>query len=246
MKLLGISSSLRRASFNTALLHAAQELLPADVTLTIHALHDLPLFDQDVEGQGDPAPVTALKQAIDAADAVLLATPEYNDGIPGVLKKRDRLGFAQGHRAQRGGAGRQARMHRGRQPGCHRHRARAGSAAAGAASRRRHRRAAGRGAGVPGAHQDRRRQAHQRAHARAACPVSAKFSGVAAATFDGKRNKTYEYWIVVHQGNPRGLRSRADAFASFARATCGSSSGDIGLKYFWIDCPRNRRINANS
>ena len=86
MKLLGISGSLRRASFNTVLLHAAQELLPAGVTLTIHDLHDLPLFDQDVEDQGDPAPVTALKQAVDAADALLLATPEYNGGIPGVLK----------------------------------------------------------------------------------------------------------------------------------------------------------------
>ena len=71
MKRLGISDSLRRASFNTALLHAAQELLPADVTLTLHDLHELPLFDQDVEEQDDPAPVTALKQAIDAADVVL-------------------------------------------------------------------------------------------------------------------------------------------------------------------------------
>jgi chromate reductase len=86
MKILGISGSLRRASFNTALLHAAQELLPADVTLMIHDLHALPLFDQDVEEQGDPAPVVALKQAIDAADALLLASPEYNGGIPGVLK----------------------------------------------------------------------------------------------------------------------------------------------------------------
>lgn len=86
MKLLGISGSLRRASFNTALLHAAQELLPAGVTLAIHDLHALPLFDQDVEEQGDPAPVVALKQAIDDADAVLLASPEYNGGIPGVLK----------------------------------------------------------------------------------------------------------------------------------------------------------------
>lgn len=86
MKLLGMSGSLRRASFNTALLHTAQQLLPAEVTLSLHDLHELPLFDQDVEDQGDPAPVTALKQAIDAADGLLLATPEYNGGIPGVLK----------------------------------------------------------------------------------------------------------------------------------------------------------------
>lgn len=106
MKLLGISGSLRRASFNTALLHAAQELLPAHVTLTIHDLHALPLFDQDVEDAGDPAAVTALKQAIDAADALLLATPEYNGGIPGVLKNAidwaSRKGSARGAAALAG------------------------------------------------------------------------------------------------------------------------------------------------
>ena len=86
MNILGISGSLRRASFNTALLHAAAELAPAGTTLAIHDLHRLPLFDQDVEDQGDPAAVTALKQAIDAADGLLLASPEYNGGITGVLK----------------------------------------------------------------------------------------------------------------------------------------------------------------
>lgn len=86
MNILGISGSLRRASFNTVLLHAAQELLPAGVTLAIHDLHGLPLFDQDVEEQGDPAPVAALKDAVAQADALLLACPEYNGGITGVLK----------------------------------------------------------------------------------------------------------------------------------------------------------------
>jgi chromate reductase len=86
MNILGISGSLRRASFNTALLHAAAELAPAGTTLSIHDLHELPLFDQDVEEQGDPVAVTALKRAIDAADALLLASPEYNGGITGVLK----------------------------------------------------------------------------------------------------------------------------------------------------------------
>jgi chromate reductase len=86
MKLLGISGSLRRASYNTALLHAANELLPAGAALAIHDLHGLPLFDQDVEEQGDPAEVVALKDAVDAADALLLASPEYNGGITGVLK----------------------------------------------------------------------------------------------------------------------------------------------------------------
>ncbi|MBD8873565.1 NADPH-dependent FMN reductase [Rhodanobacter sp. DHB23] len=86
MNILGISGSLRRASFNTVLLHAAQELLPAGATLAIHDLHGLPLFDQDVEEQGDPAPVAALKDAVAQADALLLACPEYNGGITGVLK----------------------------------------------------------------------------------------------------------------------------------------------------------------
>ncbi|MFC4526830.1 NAD(P)H-dependent oxidoreductase [Dyella halodurans] len=86
MNILGISGSLRQASFNTALLHAAQELAPAGMHIAIHRLHDLPMFDQDVEEQGDPAAVVAWKQAIDAADGLLMACPEYNGGITGALK----------------------------------------------------------------------------------------------------------------------------------------------------------------
>jgi chromate reductase len=86
MNLLGVSGSLRAASFNTALLHAAQDLLPDGVSLTIHGLHDLPLFNQDVEAQGDPPAVTAWKDAIRTADGLLIACPEYNAGITGVLK----------------------------------------------------------------------------------------------------------------------------------------------------------------
>ena len=56
MKILGVSGSLRAASFNTTLLRAAQELAPEDVEIRIFGLHDLPLFNQDVEDQGDPAP----------------------------------------------------------------------------------------------------------------------------------------------------------------------------------------------
>lgn len=107
MKILGISGSLRRASFNTALLHAAQELAPEGVSIAIHDLHGLPLFDQDVEEQGDPAPVTALKQAIAEADGVLLASPEYNGGITGVLKNAIDW-------ASRPGLGRQASVLAGR------------------------------------------------------------------------------------------------------------------------------------
>lgn len=86
MKILGVSGSLRAASFNTALLKAAQELAPEGVAIEIFGLHDLPLFNQDVEDQGDPAPVAAWKDAVRGADALLLACPEYNGGVTGVLK----------------------------------------------------------------------------------------------------------------------------------------------------------------
>lgn len=86
MNVLGISGSLRQASFNTALLHAAQELAPAGMNIAIHRLHELPLFDQDVEEQGDPVPVAEFKDAIERADGLLFACPEYNGGITGVLK----------------------------------------------------------------------------------------------------------------------------------------------------------------
>jgi chromate reductase len=86
MKLLGVSGSLRAASFNTALLHAAQAVAPEGVTIEIFGLHDLPLFNQDIEDQGDPEPVKTWKDAVRSADALLLACPEYNGGITGVLK----------------------------------------------------------------------------------------------------------------------------------------------------------------
>ena len=86
MKWLGVSGSLRAASFNTALLRAARELAPDGVEIEDFRLHDLPLFNQDVEDQGDPEPVRAWKDAIRAADGVLFACPEYNGGVTGVLK----------------------------------------------------------------------------------------------------------------------------------------------------------------
>jgi chromate reductase len=86
-KLIGISGSLRRASFNTALLHAAAGLMPDGATLSIRTLHGIPLYDADLEAaEGLPDSVGALKEAVLAADGVLLATPEYNNGIPGVFK----------------------------------------------------------------------------------------------------------------------------------------------------------------
>jgi chromate reductase, NAD(P)H dehydrogenase (quinone) len=87
VKMLGISGSLRRGSFNTALLRAAAQLMPASATLEIQTLHGIPLYDGDVEiGAGIPPSVSQLKDAIAAADGVILATPEYNNGIPGVFK----------------------------------------------------------------------------------------------------------------------------------------------------------------
>jgi len=82
-----IAGSLRRASYNRALLRAAKELAPAGMEIRIfEGIGALPLFDQDLEATGDPAPVRALREAIDEADALLVATPEYNHGVPGVLK----------------------------------------------------------------------------------------------------------------------------------------------------------------
>jgi len=86
-KLVGISGSLRRESYNTALLRAAATMLPADVTLEQYTLHGIPLYDGDVEaGEGIPGAVTKLKDAIAGADGVLLVTPEYNNSLPGVFK----------------------------------------------------------------------------------------------------------------------------------------------------------------
>ena len=83
IQILGLSGSLRRASANTALLRAAAELCPEGAELLIHDYSGVPLFNLDADD--DPA-VEALREAIRVADGVLIATPEYNYSIPGVLK----------------------------------------------------------------------------------------------------------------------------------------------------------------
>jgi chromate reductase len=85
--LIGISGSLRRGSFNAALLRAASDLMPDGAGLTIGSIHGIPLYDADVEAaQGIPQTVAELKDAIASSDGLLLATPEYNNSMPGVFK----------------------------------------------------------------------------------------------------------------------------------------------------------------
>jgi chromate reductase len=87
MKVLGISGSLRAESHNTKLLRAAAELLPADVEFELYEdLKSVPPYDQDDDVEPAPAAVAALRAAIAGADAVLVATPEYNSSVPGQLK----------------------------------------------------------------------------------------------------------------------------------------------------------------
>jgi chromate reductase, NAD(P)H dehydrogenase (quinone) len=87
LRIIGISGSLRVRSYNRMLLEAAQLLVPDGATLEVIGLRDVPLYNGDHDVEDDlPAGVRTLKGQIAAADAVLFATPEYNHGIPGVLK----------------------------------------------------------------------------------------------------------------------------------------------------------------
>jgi chromate reductase len=86
LRVLGIPGSLRQGSLNRALLRAAAELAPDGLRIEIHDLREVPLYDGDVEAAGDPPGVAAFKAAIREADAILVACPEYNHGVPGVLK----------------------------------------------------------------------------------------------------------------------------------------------------------------
>ncbi len=86
VRVLGISGSLRKGSFNSALLRAAVELAPPGMTIEVASIRDIPLYDEDVRAAGNPPSVDAFRKSIAASDAVLVVTPEYNYSLPGVLK----------------------------------------------------------------------------------------------------------------------------------------------------------------
>ena len=86
LTVLGIAGSLRRQSYNRGLIAAAREIAPDGMAIETADLTPIPLYNADVEAQGDPPPVAALKSQIAAADALLIATPEYNHLLSGVLK----------------------------------------------------------------------------------------------------------------------------------------------------------------
>src|SRR5437660_290382 len=86
LSVLALSGSLREKSYNTALLREAQRLTPAGMTITLASIRDFPLYDADLEARAFPQAVKEVSAAIAQADALLIATPEYNFSMPGVLK----------------------------------------------------------------------------------------------------------------------------------------------------------------
>lgn len=84
-RIVAFAGSLRRGSYNRALIRAAQELAPAGMTIETIEIGELPFYNADIEKDGDPPSVAAFKAALGPADGLLIATPEYNDGIPAVL-----------------------------------------------------------------------------------------------------------------------------------------------------------------
>lgn len=85
-RILGLAGSLRAGSYNRALLRAARDLAPAGIEVEIFDLDGIPLYNRDVEVAGYPGPVQELHERIGRADGLLIATPEYQHGVPGVLK----------------------------------------------------------------------------------------------------------------------------------------------------------------
>lgn len=86
IRILAIPGSLRAASLHLKLVNSLQALAPDNVEITVFRLNDIPVFNQDLESDGIPASVQALRDAIAASDAVIFATPEYNGAMTGVIK----------------------------------------------------------------------------------------------------------------------------------------------------------------
>lgn len=86
VELIGISGSLRTGSMNTAVLETLRERIEGSAILTLIPLTDIPLYNADIDGDEKPAPVRRLRDAISSADGLVIASPEYNNGISGVLK----------------------------------------------------------------------------------------------------------------------------------------------------------------
>jgi chromate reductase len=97
-RLLGISGSIRSGSNCTAVLRSLQALLPGSASIELFALNEIPLYNADLDGATPPAAVAGLKEAISQADGLVVCSPEYNYGMPGVLKNAidwaSRPGFA--------------------------------------------------------------------------------------------------------------------------------------------------------
>jgi chromate reductase len=97
-RLLGISGSIRSGSNCTAVLRSLQALLPGSASIELFALDEIPLYNADLDGATPPAAVAGLKEAISQADGLVVCSPEYNYGMPGVLKNAidwaSRPGFA--------------------------------------------------------------------------------------------------------------------------------------------------------
>lgn len=85
-RILGIAGSTRKASINAALLRAAALCAPAGTEVEIASIAGIPLYDGDLEAEGTPEAVVALKERVVAADGLLLVSPEYNHSVPGTLK----------------------------------------------------------------------------------------------------------------------------------------------------------------
>ncbi len=86
VRVLGFAGSLRKGSYNRALLRAAGQLAPEEMSLEVFDLSPIPLYNADIEAAGVPEPVHEFKERIAAADALLIVTPEYLYSVPGVLK----------------------------------------------------------------------------------------------------------------------------------------------------------------